>query len=192
MSELNLASPQDLLAWAQSLPPVHDAALAAQLQAQLDDKTKPLGSLGQIEALAKQIGLIQRSLTPALIEPQVVVFAADHGIAQRGVSAYPPEVTPQMVHNFLQHGAAVSVVARCNGLRQLVVDCGVKADFEPHADLVIAKVAGVSPARQAKSACSSLACALATASPATSCASVAAVCRASSHWRRPAWAMAAW
>ena len=142
MSELNLASRQGLLAWAQSLPALDTGELAAQLQTCIDEKTKPLGSLGQIESLAVQIGLIQRSLTPTLIEPQVMVFAADHGIAQRGVSAYPPEVTPQMVHNFLRHGAAVSVVARCNGLRQLVVDCGVKADFEAHADLVIAKVAG--------------------------------------------------
>ena len=145
MSEFDFASTDALLAWAQQLAPATAAAqpqLAADLQQRLDEKTKPLGALGQIESLALQLGLIQRRLDPVLTAPQVVVFAADHGIARQGVSAYPAEVTPQMVLNFLSHGAAVSVVSRVNGQRQLVVDCGVNADFAPHADLVIAKVAG--------------------------------------------------
>ncbi|ARU05692.1 nicotinate-nucleotide--dimethylbenzimidazole phosphoribosyltransferase [Comamonas serinivorans] len=146
MSPLNLASPQDLQTWASSLPAADAQAqpeLAAALQARLDEKTKPLGALGQLERLALQIGLIQGTSSPQLHAPQVMVFAADHGIARQGVSAYPVEVTPQMVRNFLAHGAAVSVLARANGVAQRVVDCGVAADFEPHPELTIAKVAGV-------------------------------------------------
>ena len=68
-------------------------ALRARLQHRLDQKTKPLGSLGCIEALALQIGLILRSEQPVLMQPQMVVFAGDHGLAARGVSAYPSDVT---------------------------------------------------------------------------------------------------
>jgi nicotinate-nucleotide--dimethylbenzimidazole phosphoribosyltransferase len=141
----HLANLQDVRDWARDLPAADAAAqpeLAAQLQARIDEKTKPLGALGRIEALALQIGLIQQSAAPRLEVPHVLVFAADHGIARQGVSAYPAEVTPQMVRNFLGEGAAVSVFARAQGVRQLVVDCGVNADFEPHPELAIAKVAG--------------------------------------------------
>lgn len=113
---------------------------AAQVQQLLDQKTKPPGSLGRLEALALQLALIQHSSQPALRAPQLVVFAADHGIAAQGVSAYPAEVTRQMVLNFLAGGAAVSVLARQHGLALTVVDCGVAADFEPQPQLVIAKV----------------------------------------------------
>lgn len=102
MSDFNFASTDALLAWAQQLAPATAAAhpqLAADLQQRLDEKTKPLGALGQIESLALQLGLIQRRTDPVLTAPQVVVFAADHGIARQGVSAYPAEVTPQMVMN---------------------------------------------------------------------------------------------
>ncbi len=119
-----------------------DEALAADLAHDLDDKTKPRGSLGRIEALAAQIGLIQGRARPRLEAPQLVVFAADHGIAAQGVSAYPAEVTRQMVGNFLAGGAAVSVLARQHGLGLTVVDCGVANDFAPQPGLVIAKVAG--------------------------------------------------
>ena len=87
---------------------LHDAALAAAVQHELDLKTKPQGSLGRIEALALQLALIQGQPRPRLDAPQLVVFAADHGIARRGVSAYPPEVTRQMVANFLAGGAAAA------------------------------------------------------------------------------------
>jgi nicotinate-nucleotide--dimethylbenzimidazole phosphoribosyltransferase len=120
---------------------LHDEALAARLQALLDDKTKPLGSLGRLEALAQRIGLILGSESPQLQAPQLVVFAADHGIAAQGVSAYPSEVTWQMVENFLAGGAAVSVLARQHGLALTVVDCGVRHHFAPRAGLVDAKVA---------------------------------------------------
>ncbi len=116
-------------------------ALAARLQHKLDNKTKPLGSLGRIEALAQRIGLILGNETPELQDPQLVVFAGDHGLAARGVSAYPSDVTWQMVENFLAGGAAVSVLARQHGIGLTVVDCGVRHDFAPRPGLVINKVA---------------------------------------------------
>lgn len=104
-------------------------ALTTALQHKLDNKTKPLGSLGRLEALALQLGQILGTETPTLEQPQMVVFAADHGLAARGVSAFPSDVTWQMVENFLAGGAAVSVLARQHGLALTVVDCGVKHDF---------------------------------------------------------------
>jgi nicotinate-nucleotide--dimethylbenzimidazole phosphoribosyltransferase len=76
-----------------------------------------------------------------LVQPQLVVFAADHGIAARGVSAYPSEVTRQMVGNFLAGGALVSVLARQHGIAQTVVDCGVRGDFAPAPGLLLRKIA---------------------------------------------------
>lgn len=105
---------------------LEDAALRARLQARIDAKTKPLGALGRLEALALQIGLVLGTEAPQLHAPQVLVCAADHGLAARGVSAYPSDVTGQMVHNFLAGGAAVSVLARQHGLALTVVDCGVR------------------------------------------------------------------
>lgn len=116
-------------------------ALEAELQQRIDRKTKPLGALGQLEALALQAGLVQGTLAPQLRQPQVLVFAGDHGLAEEGVSAYPQEVTWQMVMNFLAEGAAVNVLARANGLSVRVIDAGVKHDFAPHPMLVRAKVA---------------------------------------------------
>jgi nicotinate-nucleotide--dimethylbenzimidazole phosphoribosyltransferase len=124
-----------------SIPHLHDAALAARLQQRIDQKTKPPGSLGALEALAVRIGLILGTDAPRLEAPQLVVFAGDHGLAARGVSAYPSDVTWQMVRNFLGGGAAVSVLARQHGLQLTVVDCGVAHDFEPHPGLVLRKVA---------------------------------------------------
>ncbi|MBC7378161.1 MAG: nicotinate-nucleotide--dimethylbenzimidazole phosphoribosyltransferase [Burkholderiaceae bacterium] len=118
---------------------IHDAALTQRLQHKLDNKTKPLGSLGRLEALALQLGQILGTDAPQLDAPQMVVFAADHGLAARGVSAYPSDVTWQMVENFLAGGAAVSVLARQHGLALTVVDCGVRHEFAPRAGLVVAK-----------------------------------------------------
>ena len=111
--------------------PLHDAALAAHVQSLLDDKTKPVGSLGVLEHLAHRIACILGTDAPVLQQPQMVVFAADHGLAARGVSAYPVDVTWQMVENFLAGGAAVSVLARQHGVALNVVDCGVARDFAP-------------------------------------------------------------
>lgn len=109
-----------------ALEPIEDAALVARLRHRIDHLTKPLGSLGRIEALMLQIGLLQGRVDPRLEAPQAVVFAADHGLAARGVSAYPAEVTAQMVDNFLAGGAAISVLAKAHGLGLTVVDAGVK------------------------------------------------------------------
>ena len=124
-----------------SLPDLNDPALAARLRHLLDHKTKPLGALGRLEALALQIGLVFGSESPRLEQPQLVVFAGDHGLAARGVSAYPSDVTWQMVENFLAGGAAVSVLARQHGLALTVVDCGVRHEFAPRPGLLVRKVA---------------------------------------------------
>jgi nicotinate-nucleotide--dimethylbenzimidazole phosphoribosyltransferase len=116
-------------------------ALAHTLQHLIDHKTKPLGALGRLESLALQLGLILGSTAPELTQPQMVVFAADHGLAARGVSAYPSDVTWQMVENFLAGGAAVSVLARQHGLALTVVDAGVAKDIAPRAGLQLRKVA---------------------------------------------------
>ena len=133
-----------------SLPLIADIAhpaLTHALQHKLNHKTKPLGSLGRLEALALTLGQILGTETPALQQPQMVVFAADHGLAARGVSAFPSDVTWQMVENFLAGGAAVSVLARQHGLALTVVDCGVAKAFAPRAavpgkpQLLVRKVA---------------------------------------------------
>ncbi|MCZ2090269.1 MAG: nicotinate-nucleotide--dimethylbenzimidazole phosphoribosyltransferase [Burkholderiales bacterium] len=123
------------------VPTIDHADLARALQARLDAKTKPLGALGRLEALALQLGCILGTESPRLEAPQLVVFAADHGLAARGVSAYPSDVTWQMVENFLAGGAAVSVLARQHGLGLTVADCGVAHDFAPRPGLMIAKPA---------------------------------------------------
>ncbi|SDL97003.1 nicotinate-nucleotide-dimethylbenzimidazole phosphoribosyltransferase [Oryzisolibacter propanilivorax] len=123
------------------IPCIADDALAARLQQLIDHKTKPLGSLGRLEGLALRIGLILGSEAPALHAPQMLVCAAEHGLAARGVSAFPSDVTWQMVHNFVTGGAAVSVLARQHGLGLTVVDCGVRHDFAPYPGLVLRKVA---------------------------------------------------
>jgi nicotinate-nucleotide--dimethylbenzimidazole phosphoribosyltransferase len=115
--------------------------LKIALQAKIDQKTKPLAALGQLEALALHIGLCQNSLTPQLNQPSIVIFAGDHGIAASGVSAYPQTVTAQMVANFLAGGAAISVFAKQHGLQLLIVDAGVNAALAPHPQLVNAKIA---------------------------------------------------
>ena len=119
----------------------HTQALTQRLQHRLDQLTKPRGSLGRLEALALQVGLIQQTDAPRLHAPQLVVFAADHGLTAQGVSAYPSEVTAQMVENFLAGGAAVSVLARQHGLALTVVDAGVRHDFAARDGLLIRKVA---------------------------------------------------
>lgn len=116
-------------------------ALDAELRHAIDRKTKPLGALGQLEALALQLGRIQGTLRPSIERPRVIVFAGDHGIAAEGVSAYPSEVTWQMVMNFVAGGAAVNALARSVGVELQVVDAGVAHDFGPLPGLVDAKIA---------------------------------------------------
>jgi len=122
------------------LQDLQQPALCAQLQFKLNNKTKPVGSLGQLETLAQQLGLILQTESPLLRAPQLVVFAADHGLAKQGVSAYPSDVTWQMVNNFLVGGAAVSVLARQHGLTLTIADCGVMHTFKPQPGLYDCKV----------------------------------------------------
>lgn len=100
-------------------------ALEASIQRALDGKTKPVGALGRMEGLAARIARIQGSLTPRVESCSLTIFAADHGIAVEGVSAYPREVTRQMVSNFLSGGAAANVFAASLGVSVQVVDAGV-------------------------------------------------------------------
>ncbi len=115
-------------------------ALKSALLHKIDTKTKPLGALGLLESLALQVGLIQDTLSPQLNRPALLVFAADHGVVNAGVSPYPQAVTAQMVLNFLRGGAAINVFARQHGFAMRVVDAGVNHVFDAHADLVHAKV----------------------------------------------------
>jgi nicotinate-nucleotide--dimethylbenzimidazole phosphoribosyltransferase len=115
--------------------------LQPDLRVKIDQKTKPLGSLGQLENLALKIGLIQDTLTPTLNKPTILIFVGDHGIVESGVSAYPQSVTAQMVGNFLAGGAAINVFARQHQLELFVVDAGVNADLKAHPKLIDAKIA---------------------------------------------------
>jgi len=117
-----------------------DLSLAKQAQARLDNLTKPRGSLGRLEELAKQIVSITANLNPRIKKKAIIVMAADHGVVEEGISAYPREVTPQMVYNFLNGGAAINVLARHIGAEVLVVDVGVAADFQEHQSLMLEKI----------------------------------------------------
>ena len=120
---------------------LYNPARANRLQHLLNHKTKPLGSLGRLEALGLQLGLILSTEAPQLQQPQMLVFAGDHGLAAQGISLFPSDVTWQMVENFLAGGAAVSVLARQHGLALTVVDAGVAHDFAPRPGLQLRKIA---------------------------------------------------
>ncbi len=111
------------------------------LQDKIDNLTKPKGSLGVLEELALQIGLIQQTLSPKLSNPQHIVFAADHGVVEQNISASPKEVTRQMVYNFLEGGAGVNFLARQHNIALKIVDAGVDYDLsDKYPDVVNLKI----------------------------------------------------
>ena len=118
-----------------------DRGIEISLKNRVDRKTKPLGALGLLERTAIKIGLIQQRMDPEFGQPHLLVFAGDHGAAKAGVSAYPQDVTWQMVENFLAGGAAINVFARQNDLHLAIIDAGVAHDFGKRAGLINAKVA---------------------------------------------------
>ena len=117
-----------------------DERYREKAQRHLDSLTKPLGSLGQLEAVAAQYVAWREEEIPKITGKAVYVFAGDHGITDEGVSAYPREVTPQMVRNFLTGGAAINVLARHTNSDIVVVDVGVDADFDDAPGLLRRKV----------------------------------------------------
>jgi len=116
--------------------------LSLALDRAINNKTKPPGSLGRLESLAKQIGLIQQTVRPVLRRPAILVFAADHGVVAENVSAYPQSVTWQMVENFLAGGAAINVFARQNQCEIQVIDAGVNHVFGSSAEASGAEASG--------------------------------------------------
>jgi nicotinate-nucleotide--dimethylbenzimidazole phosphoribosyltransferase len=107
------------------IPSIADPALEARIRARLDSLTKPPGSLGRLEELALQLGLIQATESPKIGRKAMIVFCADHGVVEEGVSPYPSEVTGQMVANFRSGGAAINVLCRHANIEPVIVDTGV-------------------------------------------------------------------
>lgn len=112
----------------QGIQPVDDA-LSLQAQERLDSLTKPKGSLGRLEEIARRMAAISGNLQPKIAKKQVLLFAADHGVVEEGVSLYPQEVTAQMVLNFLKGGAAINVLARWAQAEVSIIDIGVRSDL---------------------------------------------------------------
>ena len=126
-----------------SLPEIHrpNRELVPLLQKHLDNLTKPPGSLGRMEEFSRNFALMRGTTKPVLEKRAIFTFAADHGVSRESVSAYPREVTAQMVFNFLSGGAAINVLCRHFGIENVVVDIGVDYDFPDLAGLVQKKVA---------------------------------------------------
>ena len=123
-----------------SIKPLDEKAMT-EARARQENLTKPHGSLGQLESLSIQVAGIRGVARPRISHKVIFTLAGDHGVTQRGVSAYPSEVTPQMVYNFLRGGAAINVLARQIGARVIVADLGVASVLGPHALLKNKKVA---------------------------------------------------
>ncbi len=126
-----------------SLPEIQrpDGHIRALLQRHLDNLTKPPNSLGRLETLARDFGVMRGSIDLRLSRRAIFTFAADHGVSRAGVSAYPREVTAQMVFNFLSGGAAINVLCRHYDIQNVVIDVGVDHEFPPLAGLLAKKIA---------------------------------------------------
>jgi nicotinate-nucleotide--dimethylbenzimidazole phosphoribosyltransferase len=135
-----ISTPPSLLADVVTAIQPCDGRYAAEAQRRLDTLTKPIGSLGRLESIAAQVNAIFAGEIPVPLRRAVYVFAADHGVTEEGVSAYPREVTAQMVRNFLTGGAAINVLARMHQAELNVVDIGVDAEFEEAPGLCRVKV----------------------------------------------------
>jgi nicotinate-nucleotide--dimethylbenzimidazole phosphoribosyltransferase len=136
MTEILLPSLESVVAGIERIDPRY----LAEAQLRLNNLTKPIGSLGQLEAVAAQMFSIFAGRIPIPLRRAVYVFAADHGVTAEGVSAYPREVTAQMVHNFVAGGAAINVLARLHDVQLTVADVGVDAEFEAAPGLCLMKV----------------------------------------------------
>ncbi|MDI3521004.1 MAG: nicotinate-nucleotide--dimethylbenzimidazole phosphoribosyltransferase [Anaerophaga sp.] len=123
-----------------SIRPVENQELRKLLQFNIDQKTKPVGSLGRLEELAMRIGLILQTTTPELKSPVMITVASDHAITEEGVSPVPAEITWQQVKNFLNGGGGIGLFCKQYGFDLVVVDAGVNYDFEPHPGLIDKKV----------------------------------------------------
>jgi nicotinate-nucleotide--dimethylbenzimidazole phosphoribosyltransferase len=122
------------------IPPIA-SEMRLSIKNKINNKTKPIGSLGLLEDIALQICQIQHTVNPVIENPHIVVFAGDHGIARTGlVNQFPQEVTAQMVLNFVRGGAAINVFCRQNNIDLTVVDSGVNTDFDKSLSIVHAKV----------------------------------------------------
>src|SRR6266581_7120015 len=139
LTERSLAMPTLLETTVAQIQPL-DPHLEAKAQQHLDRLTKPPGSLGRLEELARRYVAITGTVPPRLARKAVIVFAADHGVAAEGVSAYPQAVTAQMVQNFLRGGAAINALARHAGAEVRVVDIGVAVEFPPMPGLISRKI----------------------------------------------------
>ncbi len=117
-----------------------DSSIGEKIQKKLDNLTKPQGSLGRLEEMAKKYCTIKKTLAPLLKDKVIFTFAGDHGVTEEGVSAFPQEVTSQMVLNFLRGGAGINVLARYVGARVVVADLGVATDLKAPSGLIIKKI----------------------------------------------------
>jgi nicotinate-nucleotide--dimethylbenzimidazole phosphoribosyltransferase len=136
MTQILIPSLASVVAGIEPIDPRH----SAEAQLRLNSLTKPIGSLGRLEAIAMQMFSIFSGQIPLALQRAVYVFAADHGVTAEGVSAYPREVTAQMVYNFVAGGAAINVLARLHDVQLTVVDVGVDAEFEAAPGLCLMKV----------------------------------------------------
>jgi nicotinate-nucleotide--dimethylbenzimidazole phosphoribosyltransferase len=140
VSEITKVGVQEISTITKNKVVEYSFGLIEKLKDKIDQKTKPQGSLGVLEKMALQIGTVFQSLTPQIYTPTIVVFAADHGIANHGISAYPQDVTRQMVTNFLEGGAAINVFCNQNNISIAIVDAGVNYDFASNTKLISSKI----------------------------------------------------